>query len=119
MNVDYPYRFDGRGRTATTTYDEHVRDMIEQLLFTTPGERVMRPDFGSGLLQLVFAPVDDEIATATQLLVHGALQQFLGNVIDVEAVRADFADGVLTVSVQYVVKRTGERVVESFTREAS
>jgi phage baseplate assembly protein W len=74
MNVDYPYRFDGRGRTATTTHDEHVRDMIEQLLFTTPGERVMRPDFGSGLMQLVFAPVDDELASATQLLVHGALQ---------------------------------------------
>jgi phage baseplate assembly protein W len=118
MNVDYAYHFDGRGRTATTTHEEHVRDMIEQLLFTMPGERVMRPDFGSGLMQLVFAPVDDELASATQLLVQSALQQTLGNVIDVETVRAVFQDGVLEVSVQYVLKQTGQRVVDAFTREA-
>ena len=64
MNIDFPFHFDDRGRTATTTLDDHVRDLIEQLLFTSPGERVNRPDFGAGLLQLVFAPNSAELAAA-------------------------------------------------------
>ena len=84
-----PYHFDGRGRTATTTDDDHVRDMIEQVLFTIPGERVNRPDFGSGLLQLTFAPLSDELASATQFLVQGSLQQWLGDIIAVEQVSRD------------------------------
>ena len=71
--LDYPYHFDGRGRTAATSNDAHMRDLIEQVLFTAPGERVNRPDFGSGLMQLVFAPNSDELAAATQFLVQGAL----------------------------------------------
>ena len=64
MNIDFPFHFDGSGRTASTDDDDHIRDMIEQLLFTSPGERVNRPDFGSGLLQLVFAPNSPELASA-------------------------------------------------------
>ena len=86
MQVDFPYHVDARGRTAPATDDDHVRDLIEQVLFTAPGERVNRPTFGSGLLQLVFAPNSDELATATQFLVQGALQQWLGDLIEVEAV---------------------------------
>ena len=73
--LDYPYHFDGRGRTATTDTADHIRDLIEQVLFTAPGERVNRPDFGSGLLRLVFAPNSDALAAATHLAVQGALQQ--------------------------------------------
>src|SRR5690606_4521682 len=74
MNIDFPYHFDELGRTATTTHPEHVRDMIEQLLFTSPGERVHRPDFGSGLLQAVFAPNSAELATALSYTTRAALQ---------------------------------------------
>ncbi len=52
--LDFPYRISATGRSATTGDADHVRDLIEQVLFTAPGERVMRPDFGSGLLALVF-----------------------------------------------------------------
>ena len=89
MNVDFPFHFDSRGRTAETADDDHVRDLIEQVLFTAPGERVNRPDFGSGLLQLVFAPNSAELAAATQFLVQGALQQWLGDLIEVRAVQVD------------------------------
>ena len=82
MNIAYPYSFDGRGRTAQANDDDHIREMIEQVLFTAPGERVNRPDFGCGLLQMVFAPNGSELATATQFLVQGALQQAVGDVID-------------------------------------
>ena len=76
MNIDFPYQFDHRGRTAATDYENHIRDMIEQVLFTSPGERVNRPTFGSGLLQLVFAPNSDELAGTTQFLVQSALQEW-------------------------------------------
>ncbi len=119
MNLDFPLGFDGRGRSAATTPEEHVRDLIEQVLFTSPGERVMRPDFGSGLMQLVFAPVGGEIAAATQMLVQSSLQHWLGDLIDVEAVDASFDDGVLSVSVQYTLRQSGERAVAEFARPAT
>src|SRR4029079_3341757 len=103
--------------TAQTTADEHIRDLIEQVLFTGPGERVNRPAFGSGLLQLVFMPTSDELATATQFLVQGALQQWLGDVIQVEAVAVERDDSTLRVNVQYVVRRTQERQVAQLTRQ--
>lgn len=116
MQLDYPFHFDGRGRTGATTESDHLRDLIEQVLFTLPGERVNRPDFGSGLLQLTFAPLSDELASATQFLVQGALQQWLGDRISVEEVRVTRDDAALRVLVQFVVQRTGERRVEQFER---
>jgi len=116
VNVDFPYHVDGRGRTAATSDADHIRDMIEQVLFTQPGERVNRPDFGSGILQLAFAPLSDELASATQFLVQGALQQWLGDVIGVESVRVSAHDSTLRVEVGYVVTRTGEQRVERFDR---
>jgi uncharacterized protein len=116
MNVDYPFHFDSRGRTAETTDDDHIRDMIEQVLFTSPGERVNRPTFGSGLMQLVFAPNSDELAAATQLLVQGALQQWLGHLIQVQAVEVRSEDASLLVTVKYIVTRTQERREERYER---
>ena len=116
MQVDYPYSVDPRGRTAATGEDEHVRDLVEQVLFTAPGERVNRPGFGSGLLQLVFAPLSDELASATQFLVQGALQQWLGDVIEVEAVEVEGEDSTLGVRVVYTVRRTGERRIVDLSR---
>ena len=86
MNVDFPFHFDRRGRTAEVDYDAHLRDLIEQVLFTVPGERVNRPDFGCGLLQLVFAPNSDQLAATTQYLVQCSLQYYLGDLIQVDAV---------------------------------
>jgi phage baseplate assembly protein W len=116
MNLDFPFHFDGRGRTAETGYDGHIRDLIEQVLFTAPGERVNRPDFGSGLMQLVFAPNSDEMAAATQFLVQGALQQWLGDLIQVDAVQVESEEATLRVTVQYTVRRTQEQQVAQFVR---
>ena len=86
MHVGLPLRVTGRGRTALVDDESYVRGLVEQVLFTRPGERVNRPDFGSGVDQLVFAPADDELAQATKALVHGALQRFLGDLLRVEDV---------------------------------
>ena len=116
MQLDFPYAIDRRGRTAETTEEAHVRDLVEQLLFTMPGERVMRPAFGSGLAQLVFQPNSDELATAIQFLVQGNLQQWLGEIITVESVEATSNEATLEVSVRYVIRRTDERRSERFER---
>ncbi|HEX4953048.1 MAG TPA: GPW/gp25 family protein [Thermoanaerobaculia bacterium] len=116
MNLDYPFHFDGRGRTAATGEDDHVRDMIEQLLFTSPGERVMRPDFGSGVLRLVFAPTSPELGAALQFTIQAALQRWLGDVIDVAGVEVSSRDSTLRIAITYVVRRTAEVRVEIFER---
>ncbi len=108
MNVAFPYRIDGRGRTAATRDEDHIRDLVEQVLFTAQGERVNRPTFGSGLLQLVFAPNSEEVASATRLLVQGSLQQWLGSLIDVTAVKVNSQDSTLEVTVEYVIRRNGK-----------
>ncbi len=116
MQVNFPYRFDARGRTAGADEADHIRDLIEQVLFTHPGERVMRPDFGSGLLQLVFAPNSEVLAATTQVLVQSSLQRWLGEWILVESVQVAAVDSTLRVTVQYVIRRTGTRVVGTFVQ---
>jgi phage baseplate assembly protein W len=116
MNIDYPFRFDQRGRTAETDDDDHIRDLIEQVLFTAPGERVNRPDFGSGLMRLVFAPNSDELATTTQFLVQGSLQQWLGDLIQVNEVNVVTDDSKLLVTIQYTVRRTQQQQTAQFSR---
>ena len=115
-NIDYRLHFDQRGRTAATDPDDHLRDLIEQVLFTAPGERVNRPTFGSGLMQLVFAPNSAELAAALQFLVQGALQQWLGDRIVVEEVQVASEDASLKVTVCYVSRRSQERQVVEFER---
>jgi phage baseplate assembly protein W len=105
--LDYPYRFDGRGRTATTGTLDHIRDLIEQVLFTSPGERVMRPDFGAGLLTLVFEPNSTTLAATTTFLVQSALQQHLSHLIAVSEVVVENVDAALQVTVRYVVLADG------------
>lgn len=103
QTLDYPYHFSGLGRTAVTERDDHIRDLIEQVLFTAPGERVMRPDFGAGLLALVFEPNSDTLAAATQMLVQSSLQLHLSHLIAVQAVDVVNDDATLRIDVSYVV----------------
>ncbi len=114
MNLNFPYQFDGRGRTREAAQSDYVRQLIEQVLFTSPGERVNLPDFGSGLLQLAFAPNSQELATATQFAVQGALQKWLSGLIKVQSVVATAQDAVLTVTVTYGLLNTDVTEVQTF-----
>jgi phage baseplate assembly protein W len=116
MNIDYPFHFDSRGRTACATDTKHIHDLIEQVLFTSPGERVNRPTFGSGLLQLVFAPNSDMLTAAVQLTVQGALQQWLGDLILVEDVQVTGEDSTVRVKVRYKVRSSQQSMVDEFKR---
>ena len=116
MNIAFPWRFDGRGQTSRVDEATYIRGLIEQVLFTAPGERVMRPDFGSGLMQLVYAPNHPELAATVQVLAQGALQQWLGDLIALGAVEVETVDSVLRVHVTYTVNRTGAEYRENFER---
>ncbi|MFG2828964.1 GPW/gp25 family protein [Streptomyces sp. NPDC048434] len=112
--IAFPFRIDRRGRTAQAGHDAHVRDLIEQLLFTSPGERVMRPDFGCGLLDLVFTPNSPELASAVELSVQASLQRLLGDLIEVESLDVVSEENVVRVYLRYVVRSTASRRDEVF-----
>ena len=107
--LDYPFHVDGRGRSASASLDDHIRDLIYQVLFTTPGERVNRPDFGCGIRQLVFMGNSDVLATTTQFLVQGSLQRWLGDLIALERVTVTNQDERLSVDVVYSRRDNDER----------
>jgi len=114
MNVNFPYQFDGRGRSQEATLNNYVNQIVEQVLFTSPGERVNLPDFGSGLLQLPFAPNSMEMAAATQFSVQAALQKWLGSYVKVQSVVASAQDAVLTVTVTYTPLSSDVTQVQTF-----
>jgi phage baseplate assembly protein W len=116
MNIDFPFQFDARGRTASTSDEDHIRDMIEQFLFTSSGERVNRPDFGSGLLQLVFAPNSPELASTLQVTIQAGLQRWLGDLIEVQKLEVTSEDSTLRVDLAYVIRRTQEQQTAQFSR---
>lgn len=115
MQVDFPYHFDSRGRTADTDRDDHVRDLIEQLIFTMPGERVNRPDFGSGVMQLVFAPNSEDLAATVQFTLKAALNLWLGDLIDVHELTVSADDAKLTIDLTYRIKESDTDATAVFT----
>lgn len=118
-DIAFPFRADRRGRTAHARHGEHVHDLIEQLLFTSPGERVMRPDFGCGLLDLVFAQNSPEILSTLELSVHAALQRWLGDLIEVDDLDITGEDTVVRVRLSYVVRADGVRREDVFEGRAA
>lgn len=116
MQIDYPWRYGARGRTAETSYDEHIRDMLELLIFTDPGERVNRPNYGSGVRQLVFAPNSPELAAALEFTMQAVIQRELGDLLSLEALEVSSEDASLRVLVRYIVLRSGARELALFER---
>jgi len=116
MNIDYPFHFVKTGGTAAATTEKHIRDMIEELLFTSPGERVNRPDLGSGLMQLVFAPNSPEMAAALQFTMHAALQRWLSDVIQIQTLEVTCVDSTLNIDLQYMLLVSNQSTTVQFTR---
>jgi phage baseplate assembly protein W len=113
-NIAYPFHFDSRGRTATADPDTHVRDLVEQVLFTAPGERVNRPDFGSGLLRLVFNANSPELEAALDYSIRASLQRWLGDLIDLQPLEIVREDSAIFIGVRYVVRLTGQSKAVTF-----
>jgi len=116
MNIAFPFQIDSRGKTAVANDNDHIRQMIEQLIFTNTGERVNRPDFGSGLLQLVFAPNSNELAATVQFTLQASIQRWLGDVIEIRALDVQANDSTLSVDLTYAIRLTGQEQTASFSR---
>ncbi len=116
MNIAFPFQLDSRGQTAQASDPDHILQMIEQLIFTDAGERVNRPDFGSGLRQLVFAPNSQELAATVQFTLQAALQRWLGDVIDIQELDVSSTDSALTVNLVYIIKLTGQSQTATLTK---
>jgi uncharacterized protein len=108
MYITYPFQI-SNGCTAQATMAAHIEQLIEQLLFTFPGERVNRPDFGSGLMQLVFAPNSDALTTTLEFLIQGAVQAYLGSLIKLTSLQVNNNDATLSVLVQYTILSTQQQ----------
>ena len=116
MNIDFPYHFDVLGSTALSDESGHIEDMIEQYLFTAAGERVMLPEFGSGLMQMIFAPNSPEVAAALQFTVQGGLQRWLADVIEVSDLVIESVEAILRVRIVYSIRRTQQTRTRVFER---
>jgi phage baseplate assembly protein W len=105
--VAFPLRAGVDGRTARTTTERHVADLVEAVLLTAPGERVNRPDFGAGLHRLLFAPVDAAVVATAEMSARSALQRWLGDHLDVASVTIELDDTTVRASVSYTLRTTG------------
>ena len=117
-HIRFPLAFDTRGRTAVVDDARHVREMIEEYLFTAPGERVNRPDFGSGILNLIFAPNSVGLAATLEASIHAGLQSCLGDLIEIRNLSVEAIDSTLRIDLSYSLLRTGEERTENFERSA-
>ena len=113
LNIEFPYQFDGRGRSAEAATADYVKQLVEQTLFTSPGERVNLPQFGCGLRALVFAPITDALAATVQLRVLQSLDQWLAGIVTVSEVsvltasqNSALAPGTIQVTVAYTIVDT-------------
>jgi phage baseplate assembly protein W len=114
MYLAWPYGFNNSGATAQTDLSGHIRDMIEQILLTSPGERVNRPSFGCGSPQLVFAPNSDVLAAAQQQVIQSSLQQWLSDLIRVQDVDVSAEDSTLRITVRYIIVQTQQQQTQQF-----
>jgi len=115
----FPFTVTALGRSAQVAYgsDEHVRQLLELLVFTVPGERVMRPELGSPVRQLVFGPEGGPAALAVDASLQSAIQQWLGDVLTLLDVTVDATDAVLEITVSYLVRATGAVAEARLTRD--
>jgi len=115
VNINFPYQLTPQGVTATASADDHIAQMLEQLLFTRPGERVNRPTFGCGLLDLVFSPTSPEVQAALSVTVSAAIQQQLSDVLKLESLGVTWAASTLQVDLTYLILATGASATQTIS----
>ncbi len=114
MNIYFPFRIDNAGRVDEASLEDHINQLIQQVLFTSTGERVNRPDFGSELMRMVFSANSDVMTAANEFLVQSSLQKWLGDLIQIENVSIENSDTTLNVTVQYLIRQTQSRQIKNF-----
>ncbi len=114
-NISFPIEVDANGQVAWVDQPKNIDQLIAQLLVLSPGDRVNQPTLGCGLKRLVFDANGPELQAATQFLIQGSLQEWLGSLIVVQSVVVDHDDSELLITVTYTVKQTGRTQVKTYT----
>ena len=99
--LNFPFGLAPDGSVAAVDEDHHIRERLEQILFTAPGERVMVPDFGCGVRDLVFAGNNEVLAAATEFKVARALQSYMGNQVLINGVDVVNDEEKLRIVINY------------------
>jgi Bacteriophage baseplate protein W len=96
---------------------EHIRGQIEQVLFTLPGERVFRPEFGAGVKALVFEPNDTPLWQITKRRLLASLADALQGEVDPKSIEVDVSgeEATLTIAIAYTLAAIGQRDSQVFT----
>ena len=115
QHIDYPFSFDASGRTASTSWCDHKRDLCLQYTCTHPSERVNRPDFGAGLPRICFEGNSEQLSEVIQFVAKAGLERWLGSVIEVIELTATAEDATLTIVLKYRVR--GEDEVREAVRQ--
>lgn len=108
--VRFPYSFSG-GALELSEGEQSIRESILLILRTRPGERVMRPDFGCGLSELLFAENNSTTASLMQTTVEEALLEFEPR-IDLQEVRVNpdaFEENRLNIEIDYIIRTANRR----------
>ncbi len=117
MYFSYPFSIDDNGRSSVTNEEQHIENLIEQVLFTSPGERINRPSFSCGLKQIIFEPNSDILAISIDTLVQSSLNLWLDHLIAIESVNVQNKDSILEVTVKYMIRKNQRTNVTTFRRE--
>ena len=109
--IRFPFAINARiGRLAQENdYEEYIKQLIRQVLFTAQGERINSPDFGAGVKRLIFAPNSPATASLAQTLVYQALSTWLGTLIRTDDVQAEANNERLNITIVYTILAKRER----------
>lgn len=109
--IQFPFAIDRDLHTwkEEKSFPQHVRQMMLQVLFTAPGERINRPDFGCGLRRMVFAPNSDATANLMQVMIIQALDKWMGDLIMVHQVTVKAIDETMQVGIVYLLKASQQK----------
>ena len=116
INVGFPFELDNRGYINSPDHETHIRQLMELVLFTSPGERVNRPDFGCGLLELLFADAADPESVVSAYEIEGQLSRWLGEYVDIESLDLVPIDSMLQIRITYRLKQDDQLRVAVFER---
>jgi len=117
MYFNFPFVIDDNGRSSVTNEENHIKNLIEQLLFTSTGERVNRPNFGTGINRILFEPNNDVLAMSVDTLIQSSLNLWLDHLIMVESVSVENKDSILEVTVKYTIRKNQRTNINTFRRD--
>jgi uncharacterized protein len=117
ITMGFPFSVAPTGRTRTPTAEERISELLEMLLYTIPGERVMRPDLGTPVTELLFEGVTDALSVALRVAIHGALTQYLAGIVDVREVDVTTEDSTIDIAIAFAAFGEAESKTIVFRRD--